>query len=100
MRGVVGGGGGVLRQPGVGQHVLRRQSLRGLLAQQAADEALGARGQTVGQGEVAATDLGEKTGVLLAVEGIPGTDLEKMSLGGMHTAHDFFFNTRAFVLST
>ncbi len=58
-------------QPRVDEHVLRGQALGRVLAQQAADEALTARGQALGKVKVAAADLGEETGVLLTVEGIP-----------------------------
>ena len=58
-------------QPGVDQHVLGGDSLAGLLPEQGPDEALGPRGQGVGQRELASPDLGEQAGVLGAVEGIP-----------------------------
>ena len=58
-------------QPGVDQHVLGGDPLARLLPEQGPDEALGPRGQGVGQRELASPDLGEQAGVLGAVEGIP-----------------------------
>lgn len=62
---------GGLRDPGVDEYVLRGEAVVGVLAEEAADEAAGARRDGVGQAELAAPDLGEEALVLLAVEGVP-----------------------------
>ena len=58
-------------QPWVHQHVLGGDPLPGLLPQEAPDEALGAGGEGIRQGEVAAADLGKQPAVLGTVEGVP-----------------------------
>ena len=62
---------GLLRDPGVDEDVLGGESLVGVLAEEAADEAAGAGGDGVGEAELAAPDLGEEALVLLPVEGVP-----------------------------
>lgn len=59
-----------LRDPRVDEHVLGRQPLVGVLAEEAADEAARARRNRVGKTELPATNLGEQALVLLAVERI------------------------------
>ena len=60
------------QQPGVDEHVLRGETLLGLLFEEATDQTLGARAQRVGQVELAAADFGKKAGVLGPMEWIPG----------------------------
>ena len=59
-----------LGDPGVDEDVLGGESLVGVLAEEAADEAARARRDRVGQAELAAPDLGEEALVLLPVEGV------------------------------
>ena len=54
------------------EDVLGGEALGGVLAEEAPDEALGARRKTVRQGELTPPDFGEQARVLLAVERIPG----------------------------
>lgn len=61
------------RQPRVGEHVFTGEPFTGLLAQEAADETLGARAQGFRQGELTAPDLGKQAAVLRTVERIPRT---------------------------
>ena len=59
-------------EPGVHEHVLGGDALARVLAQQTLYQTLGPRAQIVGEGEVAAPDLGEQAAVLGTVERIPG----------------------------
>lgn len=61
----------VLLQPGVPEHVLRGEPLRGVPPQQRPDEAARPRAQPVRHHVVAAADLGEQRGVLRVVERVP-----------------------------
>ena len=60
-----------LGDPGVDEDVLGGESLVGVLAEEAADEAARAGRDGVGKTELAAPDLGEEALVLLPVEGVP-----------------------------
>ena len=58
-------------QPRVDEHVLGGQPVPGVLLQQAADEALGARTERVRQAELAPADLGEEAAMLSPMKWIP-----------------------------
>ena len=58
-------------QPGMYQHVLRGETVLGVLLQQGSDETLGPRTQALGQVELTAPDFGKQAAVLCTMKRIP-----------------------------
>ena len=65
----------MLVDPGVGQHVLGRQAVLGLLAKQASDQAFGPGRYRVRDVERPPPNLGKQPSVLLTVEWVPATKM-------------------------